>query len=294
MWPSELAQYRILSTLWHGESTIVYLAVDPQGQKVTLKTLLPTVPNVWRAARRFRHEARINRRLHHPHISRIYRLVTDAPQPCLVMEYFPGKDLKARLVSHEPVVQACRARIIGHAAQALQYLHQHRILHCDVKPGNLIVADDGTTKVADLALAVVMSFWWKTIFRCRRRRAPGTRQYMAPETLLRRPIDVRTDIYSFGCTLYEMVAGRPPFLADNPRELVRQQIDEEPTAPRNLNPDLDPILEELVLQMMRKAPAQRPRDMDEVISRLSALPDFKDNPAADSDQSAAIEHTQHE
>jgi len=275
VWFSELSQYRILSTLWHGEATIVYLAVDPQGRKVTMKTMLPTVPSYWRVRWRLWHEARISQRFDHPNVARVYRYIVEKSHPCLVMEYFPGKNLKMRLVNNEVIVQERMLNIIWDAAQALAYVHKRCVLHRDVKPENLIVGDDGSTKLTDFSLAVVTRLWWKVASRHLRRTAPGTRLYMAPETILRQPIDRRTDIYSFGCTLYELVTGHPPFLADYPDQLVRRHLQEMPTPPRKLNPEVDPELDDLILQMMSKSVAGRPAHMGEVLSRLSGLPGFK-------------------
>jgi len=271
----ELSQYRILSTLWHGESSIVYMAVDPMDKYVTLKTLLPTAPNHRQALRRMRHEARIARKLNHPHITRIYQYVSDVPQPCLVMEFFPGDNLKIRMVRKDAVLQERMLNIIWDGAQALHYLHQRRILHRDIKPENFIVGDDGTTKLTDFAIAVVANLWWRVFLKYLESKTPGTRMYMSPEALLKQPIDHRTDVYSFGCTMYELVTRQPPFAARGEYDLSQKQLHEKPIEPKRFVPDIDPELENLILQMMRKAPGDRPASMAEVMSRLSGLDGFQ-------------------
>lgn len=275
MWFSELSRYRLLSTLGHGESTIVYLAIDPHGRRVTLKTTLPTVPHYWRVRRQLWHEGRIGRRLNHPRIIRVFRYVVDRSHPCLIMEYFPGRSLKARLVNNEAIVHERMLDIIWDSAQALRYLHHQRIMHRDVKPENLLVGDDGRTKLTDFTLSITTGWLWRLLGRHRRRPAAGTRQYMAPETIQRHPIDYRTDIYSFGCTIYELLTGRPPFVADNPDDLIRRHLEDEPTPVRILNPEVMEELDTLVLEMLSKDRRTRPPSMDSILTRLAALPGFR-------------------
>ncbi len=266
---SGLLKYHIIGTLWVGQSSIVYRATDARNELVAIKMLLPDTASSRRAVRVMEREARLSLKLEHPRIVQSIEYIRDAPMPALVMEYFESENLKLRIVRDPDLIHKYAQQIILQTCEALVYLHAQGLVHRDVKPENVLVAADGQTKIIDFALAQDIGKGWS--LGLARRRIAGTRPYIAPETIRRRTPDARTDVYSLGITIYEMLTGRPPFTSGDRNELLRKHLVEQPAYMRTFRRGISTKMDELVLRMLSKKREHRPESMEEIIRRVKDI-----------------------
>jgi serine/threonine protein kinase len=271
---SGLIKYHIIGTLWVGQSSIVYRATDPSNRVVAIKMLLPETASSRTALRLMEREARYALNLKHPHIVEAIEFIRKAPMPALVMEHFSSFNLKMHIVRSAEFIREHARSIIIQAATAFGYVHNQGLVHRDVKPENILVDESGLTKIIDFALAEEIGGGWLAgLFG---RKIAGTRPYIAPETIRRKAPDQRTDIYSLGITIYEMLTGRPPFRGDDRDELLRKHLSEQPVFMRTHNRNLTADIDNLVLQMLAKKPDSRPESMEDVIARVERIKVFAD------------------
>jgi serine/threonine-protein kinase len=264
-----------------GQTSQVWEVVETaaSGRHFALKLLLPE--HVHNDSQRYFlfHEAEVGRQVTHPKIIKILSLVKDKDLPYMIMEFFPSSNVKLRLMRKDPLVREKARQIIEQAATALAYMHEKKWVHRDVKPDNILVNGSGEVRLIDFALAKRMSKGGFSLFK-RKEKAQGTRSYMSPEQIRGADLDGRADIYSFGATVYEMVAGRPPFRAASPGDLLNKQIFEKPTSPAFYNPDVTEDLASLTLRMLSKKREERPRDFLEVLAKFRTIKLFKSETAA--------------
>jgi class 3 adenylate cyclase len=205
----------------------------------------------------------------HPHAVTVYDVAEENGQLFIVSQYMTGGDLEVYLRESEgrrlPLLEALR--IADQIAQALEHAHGRSVIHRDVKPGNIWLAADGTACLGDFGLALALGQSRLT----QDGMMVGTASYMAPEQALGRAPDVRSDLYALGATLYEMVAGRPPFVGDDPVAVISQHINTPPVAPSWHNAQVSRPLEALILDLLAKDPEARPRSAAAVRERLAAL-----------------------
>lgn len=203
---------------------------------------------------RFLREARLVAKLEHPNIVPIYDYAEHEQQPYLVMKYIEGETLKARL-ARSPLAADEIAKIVKSVGQALAYAHQQGILHRDVKPSNVMLANDGQIYLADFGLARIAQAGESTLSSDM---ILGTPQYISPEQALgKKELDAGTDIYSFGVMIYEMVVGRVPFSADTPFSIIHDHIYTPLPLPRSLNPNVPEDVERVLLKCLAKERADR-------------------------------------
>ena len=261
---------------------IVYEAVQMSlGRRVALKVLQDRAALDPRRLRRFQVEAQAAASLRHPHIVPVFATGSEEGIAYYAMQYIEGRDL-ARIISesrrdngsesswlaglarsHHASPSSTRAsrsnrdvaRLALQAATALDHAHSNDVLHRDIKPSNLLIDEKGQLWITDFGLARISGGLDLT----QTGDAVGTPQYMSPEQALgrRAPLDGRTDVYSLGATLYELLTLSTPFPGDNRLELLRRITQEEPIPPRKINPRIPADLETIVLKAMAKVPADR-------------------------------------
>ncbi len=214
---------------------------------------------------RFKREARAAASLNHPNMVAVYDTGEEDGRPFIVMEYVAGRTLRD-VLRREGVLPHRAAEITSDAAVALHYAHERRLVHRDVKPANIMVSNEGQVKVTDFGIARALNSETVTqtaaVF--------GTAAYIAPEQAQGLDVDARTDVYSLGVVLYEMLTGRQPFTADSAVALAYKHVSEDPVRPRDINPEISPALEAVVLKAMAKNPANRyqsARELSEDIAR---------------------------
>jgi serine/threonine protein kinase/DNA-binding CsgD family transcriptional regulator len=243
-----LNRYHITDHLGDGSTATVFKAVDLRlGRPVALKILLPHVRSSTRS--RFFQEAKAAAQLNHPNIMAIYDMVEDFEQPFLVVEYVEGVPLADYIPSTPEMVVNLGCQI----AMALDYAHERQIIHRDIKPANIQVTPQKQVKIMDLGLALPREATRVTA----EGMIIGTPAYLSPEQAQGHPLDHRTDIYSLGIVLYEMVTGQLPFDADDISALLLQQVRQPPPPPRLIVPNLPAGLEMVILKALEKHPARR-------------------------------------
>src|SRR6266436_4602022 len=203
---------------------------------------------------RFEREAEIGKRLNHPNILRFIN-VTKQSRPYIVMEYLEGRTLSSVMNEVRPIPIADAIQIASALCDALTHMHEQKIVHRDLKPQNIMVCNDGSIRIMDFGIAKATEM--RRITFAGFSPAMGTPDYMAPEQVKGRRGDERTDIYSLGAILYEMTTGRVPFEGPNPFIVMNSRVTGDPVAPRKVNPEISPELEEIILHAMEREPARR-------------------------------------
>src|SRR3954454_21532939 len=252
----KINRYTLVDMIGQGGMGRVYLARDTRlNRSVALKILEPERMNNPRAIARFQREARVGAQLQHENLVRIYDFGEANGRFFLVMEYIEGKTISALITSQGPMPAPTAARLARQIALGLEHAHRKGLIHRDVNPYNILVNHDAIAKLADLGLAIDLAEEERVT---REGATVGTFDYVAPEQARHsHAADIRSDIYSLGCTLYHMVAGQVPFPSPSlPEKLFAHQA-LEPTPLSQLAEDVPPALVEMVQRMMRKKPEER-------------------------------------
>ncbi|HEX7054240.1 MAG TPA: serine/threonine-protein kinase [Burkholderiales bacterium] len=256
--PKTLGRYRVLDELGRGAMGAVYRAVDPLIEReVAVKTLLPDLPAEIMAEvrERFLREARSAGRLSHPNIVTIFDVGEQDGVAYIAMELLPGRSLQQMLREHSRIAAGTAAEIAAQVADALDHAQQYRIVHRDVKPANVMIAPSGRCKLTDFGIAYV-----PTSTMTQTGEALGSPRYMSPEQVAGIPVDGRSDIFSLGVVLYEMLAGRNPFQreTDTTPLTIMHRIAVEPHTPlRQLDPTLPPAFDRILARALAKKPQER-------------------------------------
>ncbi|MFC8537736.1 serine/threonine-protein kinase [Streptomyces sp. NPDC057249] len=219
-------------------------------------------------AKRFRREARITARIQHPGVPQVYDAVLDDSYErlFLVMELVDGAPLSTYIHPERMLPVGWAVAVAAQVATVLSHAHEVPVIHRDLKPGNILVARDGTVKVLDFGIAAILR---TDVTKLTATGSPiGTYQYMAPEQVRGGRISPQTDLYALGCVLHELLSGRVLFAADSEYMVMYQHVNAAPTPLRVLRPEVPEGLEDLVLQLLLKSPEARPADVQEVYERL--------------------------
>ena len=258
-------RYLIEELVGVGGMCNVYRAFDAEALRtVAVKMLRDEYAANEEYLRRFRNESRAINALSHPNIVKIYDVVLDAPNPYLVMEYVSGITLKEYIEQKKPISGRTAANIAGLVLTALQCAHENGIVHRDVKPQNIMVTEKGEVKVMDFGIARFAMSQSRTIDG----NAIGSVHYISPEQALGGAVDQRTDIYSVGVILFEMLSGKLPFDGESPISVALQQVEQNPKTLRSLNPGVPVGLEQITLHAMAKDPDRRYQNCGEMIADL--------------------------
>lgn len=272
-----IAGYKLINLMMSGQTSQVWEVVEPGSYRhLAMKLLLPEhVKN--QAHRNFLlHEGEVGLSLHHPNVIRILKLERAKTNPFILMEFFPGGNLKRRLMLKHEIVREKTHSVIKQAALGLAAIHEKGWVHRDVKPDNILLNSAGEVRIIDFALAkrIKRSDPWFSFFK-KKTSASGTRSYMSPEQILNRSLDERADIYSFGATLYEVVTGKPPLRGANPNDLLAKHLKEMPLAPKIANPEVTDAMSDLIFRMLAKDKKDRPKDMHEFLVAFRSIRVFK-------------------
>jgi serine/threonine protein phosphatase PrpC len=244
----------------------LFKAIDRKtGGEVALKVPYLQIESDPAGFDRFRREEEIGLQLDHPNILRIIP-VENKSRPYIAMEYLSGQTLGELLKSVHPLPEPDAVKIACRVCEALDFMHQKGVVHRDLKPQNIMLCNDGSIRIMDFGIARSQASRRLTFVGFTP--AMGTPDYMAPEQVRGSRGDARTDIYSLGAILYEMVTGEPPFGGDSAYVIMNARVTGDPQAPRKLNPKLTPVLEEIILHAMERDPKRRFQSAAEMKSEL--------------------------
>jgi eukaryotic-like serine/threonine-protein kinase len=253
--------------LGRGGMAEVHMGRDVRlGRTVAVKTLRADLASDPTFQARFRREAQSAASLNHPAVVAVYDtgedLLNGTPLPYIVMEYVDGTTLRELLQSGRRLLPERALEIVAGVLQALEYSHRNGIVHRDIKPGNVMLTRSGHVKVMDFGIARAVADVGATMTATAA--VIGTAQYLSPEQAKGEHVDARSDIYSTGCLLYELLTGRPPFMGDSPVSVAYQHVREEPLPPSQFDPEVSPELDAIVLKALAKNPENRYQSADEM------------------------------
>ncbi|HZG05586.1 MAG TPA: Stk1 family PASTA domain-containing Ser/Thr kinase [Streptomyces sp.] len=269
-------RYELGSVLGRGGMAEVYLAHDTRlGRTVAVKTLRVDLARDPTFQARFRREAQSAASLNHPAIVAVYDTGEDYVDgvsiPYIVMEYVDGSTLRELLHSGRKLLPERSLEMCVGILQALEYSHRNGIVHRDIKPANVMLTRTGQVKVMDFGIARAMGDSGMTMTQTAA--VIGTAQYLSPEQAKGETVDARSDLYSTGCLLYELLTVRPPFIGDSPVAVAYQHVREEPQPPSVFDPEITPEMDAIVLKALVKDPDYRYQSADEMRADIEAALD---------------------
>jgi serine/threonine-protein kinase len=261
-------RYRVEARIGQGGMAEVYRGFDPVlSRTVAIKVLLPQFARDAGFVARFRREAQAAARLNQPNIVGVYDTGADGDRQYIVMEFVEGRTLAEFLAGGRRLTPMQAVELTQKIAAALASAHERGIVHRDIKPGNVMVTRDGLVKVMDFGIARMQT----DITAPQTSSVIGTPTYLSPEQAQGQTVDARSDLYSLGCVLYELLAGRPPFTGDTPVAIAYKQVNETPVPPSTHNPDIPPRLDAVVMKCLAKNPANRYQTAEELSADLERV-----------------------
>lgn len=279
-----IGPYRLLNMVNRGQTTQVWAAIDDRNQtKRAIKILLAEF-RTREHLTYMKNEFMVGRTLDHERVIHIYDHGVHQKIPYLVMEFFPYpnmKDIIQRVVDQQRVLEQVAfmiPTIIERAAEGLAYFNNQGWVHRDVKPDNFLVNLEGEVKLIDFALAVRAK---KGIARllARKSKIQGTRSYMSPEQIRGKPLGVEADVYSFACTMFHLLAARPPYTGVTSSDLLNKHLASPIPLIEAHNRNVTPAFSEVLQLMMAKQPEKRLPNMNEFLRHLKVTPIFREPPA---------------
>jgi len=263
----ESGRYELLTELGRGGMGVVYQGHDTVlNRKVAVKGLLEGLASDGDFVTRFHQEAKALALLAHPCIVQVYDFLEDRGRIWMVLEFIEGGDLAQQLDQVERLPLNDALRLAVHLADALAYAHRQGVVHRDFKPSNVLLGEPGPPKITDFGLAKLLG----TSSLTQTGAILGSARYMSPEQAAGKPSDERSDVYSFGTTLYQMVTGRTPYEGE-PASVIAQHLTATPPPPREWVPDLPKPLERLILDLLARDPDKRETDLSVIGAKLTTM-----------------------
>lgn len=265
---THLGRYEILEELGRGEMGVVYRAHDPLIDRfvaiktIDLRKLSEAEKDEYKA--RFYQEAKAAGRLNHPNIITIHDLGRKGDIAYIAMELMEGPELQNIVAENQSLTVGEKLDVAFQVAEGLAYAHEHGVVHRDIKPSNIMVLRGKHVKIADFGIARMESSLWRT----QTGRNVGSPLYMSPEQIQSHEIDARTDIFSLGVVLYQMLTGKLPFNGENLNSVWYQIVNEDPPKPSSINPEIPDMLDRIVGKCLAKNPEDRYPNANELAADL--------------------------
>ena len=273
-----LGPYRLARLIRVGSTAEVWEAIKESTQdRFALKILKESLKADKGEIALLKHEYNVAKDLSSPRIIRVLEFREESGRPMLVLELFSELNMKQALRRGPESLAFMLDKIVEQAAEGLYYLHTKNWIHLDIKPDNFLVSREGQVKLIDFTIAQKKKGGLGKLLH-RAKVAKGTRSYMAPEQIRRKVCDERTDVYAFGCVLYELCTGRPPYTGDTPNDLLNKHLTASIPSPIVHNDNVTRDFADLVKSMMAKSPDNRPASMWEFLKVFRTIEIFKKKP----------------
>ena len=277
--PDYLGPYRLLKLLMSGQSSQIWEVInDRTHERFAVKFLLSEHHKNKEHTNFMKHEFEVGKALKHKHVIEMFELNFENNAPYIVMELYPVPSLKL-LVANQGVDGIAKSvkKLILEAATALNFMHQKGWIHRDIKPDNFLSDGKSPVKMIDFALAEKPKSGLMKFF-SGKAKIQGTLSYMSPEQIRGETLQFSSDIYSFGCLVYELLSGKPPFVGVNSNELLQRHLKSQPLGLESLNDNLTDEVSKLVKSMLAKKPEDRPESMSHLIVAFKSLRIFRREP----------------
>jgi serine/threonine protein kinase len=272
--PGQLGPLTLTRQIGIGRHCQVWEASDAtSGERVAVKVAMPEVAKDAEQRQLMRHERDVSRQLDHPGVIRIERFSTAGGLPHLVMELFPHGNLKKQVAAGTEAMGPRVQGIVTDLAWALDHMHSRGWVHRDLKPENILASPAGDIKLVDLGIAARKAGFVRRMLPFKSR-AQGSPSYIAPEQIRGLPIDPRSDIYSLGCVLFELLAGKAPFTASSREDLLHKHLFATPPGIESFNPKVTSAVSRFLQELLAKRPADRPQTMRDVVQKVVGLKFF--------------------
>lgn len=272
-----IGPYRLARLIRVGNTCAVWEAIKDDNNRYCLKVLKQDLRTDRNEIAQLKHEFEVAKNLKHPNVIRIHEFRTDGQLPYLVLELYAEQNMKLALRKGHEELAYYVPKIIGQTAEALYHLHENGWVHCDIKPDNLLLSGDGDVKLIDFTISQRIkrgiAKWFGGTKNIR-----GTRSYMSPEQIRGKALDERSDIYAFGCVIYELLCGKPPYTGSSPDELLVKHLRSSVPSVQVNNDNVSTQGATLIKSMMAKKPEQRPPTMWEFLKQFRAIKLFKKAP----------------
>src|SRR3954464_8817527 len=272
--PTKIGRYEIQGELGRGAMGVVYKALDPNiGRVVALKTMRIDVHGTdeEQILRRFKHEAKLAGVLNHPNVVTIYDAGEDQGIFYIAMEFVEGVTLQTLLHQQRVIPAQLMLEVTRQICPAMDYAHKRGVIHRDIKPANIMLTSSGGAKVMDFGIAKAEGGMTNA------GQVLGTPAYMSPEQVRGKMLDGRSDLFSYGVCLYEMVTGEKPFTGQNVTTIIYKIMNEQPVPPRELDITIHPGLSEVITRALSKDPKDRFQSGKELVRELDGYKDFGSN-----------------
>ena len=275
-----LGQYRLLNLVGNGRHCQVWEAMhDGKNERFALKVINAAYRNDSEQLNLMKHEFSVGKDLVHPNVIRSIEFDNSKDCPFLAMEFFASAtNLKQLIVQGVNKIARQIPKIIQQGAEGLAYLHRQGWYHKDIKPNNFLVNPAAEVKLIDFAIAERKKGLLGRMLG--RSKVQGTRSYMAPEQIRGQAINHQADVYSFGCVVFELLTGKPPYTGNSENELLNKHLKAPVPSPETYNKNLTYKCVQLVKSMLQKTPELRPESMDYVLEYLKAYRVYRTNPGA--------------
>lgn len=273
-----LGPYRLARLIRQGNSSEVWEVIEDGNQeRFAIKMLRESMSNDKGEIALLKHEFNVAKDMKSDRIIQIMEYRVEAGRPFLVMELFSELNMKQALRRGPESLAYMLDKIVSQAAEGLYYMHTKGWVHKDIKPDNFLVSRDGVVKLIDFTISEKKKTGLSKVFH-REKLARGTRSYMAPEQIRSKVCDERTDVYAFGCVLYELCTGKPPYTGDTPNDLLNKHLSASIPSPIVHNENVTREFADLVKRMMQKRPADRPDSVWEFLKEFRTVEIFKKRP----------------
>ncbi len=274
-----LGPYRLARLIRMGSSCQVWEAIESEtGDRYALKVLRPDFREDKTEIGFLKNEFEIAHTMNHPNVIKIHELVLTGTVPFLVLELFSELNMKQALRRGPESLAYMLSKVIEQSTEGLYYLHSKGYVHCDIKPDNFLVSRDGDVKVIDFTISQKIRTGLAKLFGGKAKNIQGTRSYMSPEQIRGSALDARSDIYSFGCVLFELVTGKPPYTGESPNDLLNKHISAAIPSPVVANDNVTQEYAAVIKSTMAKKPDDRPQSMWDLLKTIRATKIFKKQP----------------